>query len=512
MTLAGRLSLLFFVAACGVPGEIERETDEPPRRSGAPIAWSTYLENLGTFSSPRAADFNGDGIKDIVIGTGREEFVATDSAVIALDGATGAVLWHVGARDQMFGSAAIADLDGDGTPDVVIGGRSAELRAIDGATGRVQWEFYPGDSTDEPRREGWYNFYNPQVIPDQNGDGVEDLVIANGGDVLAEPGNPNRPAGRLVVVSGSDGSTIASATMPDGGETYMSAVVADIRSEGDLEIIFGSGGETLGGHLFRTSLDALLKEDISDAVVLASSPDRGFIAPPVLADLTGDGVLDVLASGVDGRIFAFDGVDNGLLWQVSTAETEAYSALAVGHFNEDDVPDAFASFAEGEWPNLGWSRQFLIDGSTGQVVFADSLGLYQTASPVAVDIDGDGIDEIILSVNLEAVLPLARKRFYTMLVAIDFSTREILQFGDPRPGTNLASTPWLGDLDEDGMLDVIVCHTPDSLHTYVFNGLEINRIGTEIGISGEPTWGSYMGSRYTGVFPGVKSSVEGVAR
>ena len=59
--------------------------------------------------------------------------------------------------------------------------------AIDGASGDVLWEFYAaGDSLDPGTNAGLYNFYNPQRIPDQDGDGRDDLLVANGGDYLAE--------------------------------------------------------------------------------------------------------------------------------------------------------------------------------------------------------------------------------------------------------------------------------------------------------------------------------------
>ena len=54
---------------------------------------------------------NLDGTGDIIMGAGREEFQACDSAVIALDGRTGKILWHVPAEDQIFGSAVFKDID-----------------------------------------------------------------------------------------------------------------------------------------------------------------------------------------------------------------------------------------------------------------------------------------------------------------------------------------------------------------------------------------------------------------
>ena len=68
-------------------------------------SWTVDLPGVGTFSSPRCADLNHDGVMDIVFGAGREEFMACDSAVVALDGLTGQMMWQVSATDQIFGSA-----------------------------------------------------------------------------------------------------------------------------------------------------------------------------------------------------------------------------------------------------------------------------------------------------------------------------------------------------------------------------------------------------------------------
>ena len=103
--------------------------------------WVKMLPGIGSFSSPRVADLNEDAVGDIILGAGRAEFLACDSAVLALDGKTGEVLWKVSARDQMFGSATLKDITDDGIPDVFINGRSADLIAIDGKSGEVIWRF-----------------------------------------------------------------------------------------------------------------------------------------------------------------------------------------------------------------------------------------------------------------------------------------------------------------------------------------------------------------------------------
>ncbi len=464
-------------------------------------SWTVRLDGLGTFSSPRCTDLNGDGVKDLIFGAGREEFIASDSAVLALDGATGRLLWKVQARDQIFGSAALKDLNGDGIEDVVIGGRSAELKAINGADGTILWEFFRSKSTDAPREAGWYNFYNPQFIGDMDGDGLDDILVSNGGDVKAEPYDPNRPAGHLLILNSKTGQVIAKADMPDGKEIYMSVICFQPAPTHPYRIIFGTGGETLGGHLYVADLNDLVSNDLSKARQLASSPDKGFIAPPVAVDLNADQILDVVALGVDGTAYAYNGVDFSLIWQTRMEGCEAYSSLAVGYFTTDQIPDFFVSIAAGVWPKLEWNRQFMLNGKDGRIEFIDSLGFYQTSTAVVYDFSGDGRDDVLLSINYQIQDQLFRKFFHNMLAIIDFVSGDLLQISESLDGNNIASTPWLGDLDDDGLLDIIYIHATNLRHTYTFDGMQINRIETSHRLKKPVIWGAYMGSRYDGMFP-----------
>ena len=147
-------------------------------------SWSVLFRGHNTFSSPRAVDLNKDGVLDIIVGAGKEEFEYADTAIIALNGINGKLLWHLPARDQVFGSAALKDITNDGVNDIFISGRSAILMAINGANGKIIWEYFPENNRAKAYKIGLFNFYNAQFVPDQNGDGVEDLLVANGGRPL----------------------------------------------------------------------------------------------------------------------------------------------------------------------------------------------------------------------------------------------------------------------------------------------------------------------------------------
>ena len=463
--------------------------------------WVAEFKNIGTHSSPRAVDLNNDGVKDLIIGCSKKEFEQNDSAILAVDGATGKILWKAAARDQVFGSATFLDINRDNVPDVIIGGRAAELQAIDGRTGKGIWAFFPKGDSKEPRKKGWFNFYNPQVIPDQNGDGIEDILVTNGGDILAAPYYPNRPTGNLLVLDGSNGKLLAIAKMPDGKETYMSVVVSKLSQEdSDLTIVFGTGGETIGGNLYRTTLKDVMKGDISNAVLLASGNKKGFIAPPVLCDLNHDGCLDIIANAVEGNTIVTDGKTNKTLWSNGIKNAEAYGSLAVGYFNNDSIPDLFTTFTEGAWPKLQDSKQIMYDGKNGQIKFFDSLGVLQTSSPVVADFNNDGFDDGLICVNYIVMEKGLFRTYYNILVIYDFHNESTYQLTPETPGINLSSTPWMGDLDNDGKIDIVYCYLTNNKSETAMDGFKMVRLKLNSEMKKPVKWGSYMGSRYDGIY------------
>ena len=465
-------------------------------------SWAKELPGIGTFSSPRVADLNRDGVDDIVLGAGKAEFEKSDSAVVALDGKTGELLWHISAKDQIFGSAIFLDITGDSIVDAFIGGRSAEYMAINGATGEEIWRFNRVNRKRIRKERKWFNFYNGQLIPDQDNDGLKDLLIANGGDVTVEAYDPNRPPGSLVILSSKSGIVLAKAQMPDKKEIYHSITVSKSTQSEGFEVLFGTGGETIGGRYYVCSLDEVIQEDLSNAILLDTSERKGYIGPSARVDINLDGIHDIITNSVDGRLIAFDGASFERLWEVAFPSTECYSSVAIGYFNQDDVPDFFISYARGVWPKLNWSLQNLIDGKDGSILFTDSMGFYQNTTPVVLDIDNDGLDEVLLSVNFQEVNTFYQKFFYTMLVQIDFQSGQMEKVSEVYEGSNLSSTPWVGDLDQDGFVDIVYCHGTNLRHTYTFDGMMVRRFSTKIPITKPIIWGAYQGSNYDGIFAG----------
>jgi len=493
--LAIILFMFFLLSGC-------RKTDIPEFRT----VWSRNFNKLGSSSSIRCVDLNKDKILDIVIGAAENEFEPSDSAVVALDGKTGKVLWSVFAQDQIVGSAAFLDITHDAVPDIFIGGRSAELICINGATGQPIWRFQKSEANAVLACCLRFNFFNPQIIPDQDHDGLPDILVSNGGNVKAIPfSETERFPGVLAVFSSKNGQLIAAATMPDGKETYMSPVIYDFAGQGTTSIIFGTGGETIGGNLFITTLAAVLQGDISGATKLASGAGRGFIAPPTLADVTADGTKDIIVNWFGGKMIAINGKTHATIWERPVPGTEVYGTAVPGRFNADDIPDFFSIYNQGAWPNNKGSVQLLIDGKTGEVLNTDSLGCMGYASGVVLDINADNFDEIIFSVNdfvcnapAYAGTSINNSQHSLQLLDYHHNTRQAIL--PALEAKNVSSTPWVGDLEQDGFLDIIYCMQRNNMKVDQYRGMRLERLRTNIKITQPPTCGAYMGNNGTNVF------------
>jgi hypothetical protein len=282
-------------------------------------------------------------------------------------------------------------------------------------------------------------------------------------------------------------------------------LVYDFKRDGTYSVIFGSGGEKINGHLYRISLRAILDNQSAEVEVLAVGDGKGFIAPPVLADVNLDGTMDIIANPVNGHMICIDGESGEKLWQVLVdSEFEVYTTPAPGFFyGDDNVPDFFSSMGAGPWPDTKFTLHIMVDGSKGEVVFSDTLGLFQYASPVVFDYNDDEIDDVLLAINDKRTLKAIsdKAKFYVNeLRVLDFTNHTYHLIGQTKLGSNLGATPLLTDLDHDQRLDIIYCYMEDANNFYSFQKGKIERYELEILIKKPLLWGTYMRQNSRGVF------------
>jgi hypothetical protein len=166
---AGPLSIVVPIA----DGSIQVRSASGVLRTGFPIFLPP--SGIGQGSSPALADMNGDGFIDIVVaaGNGRVYVLNRNGALVAP--------WTTASRFSALTAGAtvaspvVADINGDGVNDVVVGDESGELAALSGATGAMLPGFpiaLAAEASGTP------------ALCDCDGDGLTEIVTADFGGTL----------------------------------------------------------------------------------------------------------------------------------------------------------------------------------------------------------------------------------------------------------------------------------------------------------------------------------------
>ena len=243
---------------------------------------------------------------------------------------------------------------------------------------------------------------------------------------------------------------------------YCSPIVADIQNDGNQWVLYGTGGENLGGvSLF---ISDLLLGDISSSVVLDTDPNKGYIAPASIYQNNSNGIFDIIIQSYGGLVTKIDGQNFSTIWTYQKSGTESSAQPVIGNFTGDFTPDVLLVLFNGVAPAYNDYFQVMLDGSDGSVQFIDSLGAINFASANAVDLNNDGRDEGIFS-----VVYFNNGYFNSRVHSIDFVNDTVITLDQIRTGVNIASTPLINDLDNNGLL-IIYC-VKNSLNQWVLKEL-----------------------------------------
>ena len=244
---------------------------------------------------------------------------------------------------------------------------------------------------------------------------------------------------------------------------------------------------------------------MSKSKIIASEKSHGFIAPPVLVDVTNDNIFDIIAISHAGTMFAIDGENLKNIWQFKIPDTESSNGLAIGNFTNDDIPDIFTFVSKGKWPWNTGSYQIMLNGLTGELEYIDSTGCPRLSSPVVYDLNNDEIDEVVFSLDsfdCQGFTSRPLENMLSKLIAINFKDKEIIPIDQNDKFKNIFTTPLLADIDNDGYLDITHANYPQSenLGLLFFDGMNIKRTRMPIKISKPIKWGAYMGSNGDGIY------------
>lgn len=398
------------------------------------------------------ADLDGDGKPDLVVGEPQRDFGGLSDAGAAAIVRTGA--WVLGNRT--FGSAVggrlggsvagLGDVDNDNVPDWACGGPDAltgisTVRIVSGATNFVLHQL-----TGEV-----FSGFGAGIcsIGDRNDDGFADFAI----------GAPNNttltPNGTVRFYSGADGgllATLAGASGTDFGKSL--ATLGDVTGDGQPEIAIGEPGADANGTDSGRVRTKNPRDGVPGSYVWQSSLQfatghNAGLAVARLDDIDGDGRAEVLVAGDGNRVYAVSGTTGQVLFGVDNPEFGATPSVAgIGDWNGDGQPD----FAVGApTANFGSGRVFVYAATGTHALLGTIQGTGSSAFGSAVvglgDLDGDGRVELAVGAptHISAGIVVGRVTVHSFDIL-----PELITFGQGCPGQNgtpslyFAGTPNLG--------------------------------------------------------------------
>ena len=356
-----------------------------------------------TASAIAVGDVNGDGMLDVVVGNECASSGCPDGAAVGVllgngDGTfQAAVTYRSGGLSGPFfpASIAIADVNGDHKPDVVV---------ANGSSGTVGVLLGNGDGTFQPAVTYGSGGMSPVsvAVADVNGDGKPDLLVAN------ECADDNCDGSVGVLLGNGDGTFRAAVTYSSGGIYGLSVAVADVNGDGKPDLLVANGCATINLCASEGAVAVLLGD--GDGTFQAAKEYLSGGSYPYslkVADLNGDGKLDVVAANSDsGTVGVLLGNGNGTFQAVvtyssgETANEVQISSVAVADVNADGHPDLLLTSDEagGNGNNGGVVAVLLGNGDgTFQGAVNYASGGYLLRGVAAGDVNGDGRPDVLLA-------------------------------------------------------------------------------------------------------------------
>jgi hypothetical protein len=273
--------------------------------------------NTGYWAGPAVADLDGDGVPEIVAVSKDGWLYAWHRDGTPLLAGTDGKVKQVGAWTQT--TPALADLDGDGHREIVVAGSTGFLYVL-----RDDGSDFPG----WPRNLFKLSHSSP-AIGDVDGDGHPEIVVTSELD--------------FVHVFRTDGTELpgwpkqAPMDSPDLGP---SPALGDLDGDGKLEIAVVAVQNPF-------PLTKLYVYDWQGNVVLQKNLDLNTQSSPILADVDGDGSTDIVVGGEAGVLHA---------WTLSGAELNGFPIPTGDVVRSTPAYCDLNGDGKGDLVYVGWDR------------------------------------------------------------------------------------------------------------------------------------------------------------
>ncbi|EYF04061.1 Hemolysin-related protein RbmC [Chondromyces apiculatus DSM 436] len=361
---------------------------------------------------PVVVDLEKDGTPDVVIVTSAGFNATGIAYLRALNGSSATTMavekwdatagvYQAGNEVQPRMTPAAADIDGDGYVEIVTGKRGGGLIAFE-HDGSYKWSSTMADGV-TPFVQGFESA--TVAIADIAGDGTPEIIVGgvvfDGNGVLQFDGGrflgtnvTNYGAVSIVtdldgvppqeIVSGRRALRADGTIYWDNGLTDGYPAIADFDADGTPELVVIASGTV---RVQNPTTGAVIAQ--------AAMPGTGAAGPPTIADFDADGVPEIAsANGSAYAVFEYvaDPPALTLKWQQPTQDLSSNrTGSSVFDFQGDGA-------AEVVYNDECFFRVY--DGTTGSEVYrvANSSATIHEY-PVVVDVDGDNNTEVVLAAN-----------------------------------------------------------------------------------------------------------------
>jgi hypothetical protein len=299
--------------------------------------------------------------------------------------------------------------------------------------------------------------FSSPAVADVTGDATPEIVVGS-------------MDGTVEAFKATDRSRIWSANL---GATAIqsSPVVADLSGDGKGDVVVGTmdgrvvwlDGPT--GRVVRTFRQGAPQYCPSG---VDCRPD-GFFATPAVADLDGDGGLEIIAPSYDHSVYAWNR-SGSLRWRRFLEDT-LWSSPVVADIDRDGRPeivlggDIYANNPLGK-PAGGLVWVLKRDGSTYSGYPRSTPGQTVWSSPAVADLNGDGYAEIVVGTGANWPEPAGRR-----VDAFTARNRANLPGWPVSVDGRVVASPAIGDIDDDGELEVSFASDGGWVYAYERTGV-----------------------------------------
>jgi len=441
LTLSFALALICARAAAPSPATAESVLAAPVLKWQRGGCYNSSCET-GWYSSPAVADLDGDG---------KPEVIGATYSLFVLNGEDGSVQWSVDPPGgRVWPGVVVADIDGNGDLEIATGHGEGYLNVYH-HNGTVYWSAQP--VTAELRGLSAYDLY---------GDGNLELIAT-----AAVSSETN------TWVLGHDGQILRSWPQLTGDSGYAwgvfndNAGIGDIDNDGVPEIVVPSDvhyinayertGVQIPAHaMYGTKGWGKVGVHVDHAVDLRGYANCGVEhrpnfahAPATIADVDGNGVLEVVVAG-----------------NVYNCGTSPYTSLY-------EMPFIFNG-DRSRWQGSGYNWVVIPAPDGSAAPLSEDYNVIENAmpNPVAADLDGDGLREI-LHASYDG-------RLHAYWLDKSEHGSWPYNVAATGPGIRFASEPVVADLDADGRAEVLFASWPQKGAGYVGKLHDLDYLGNPL--------------------------------